>query len=451
MRRASFALCIAMLTLVGCGDDPVVDAGGDSGIDGGTVDGDGGGEDGGGETDAQPAMACEADEDCDDGDDCSGDETCVEGFCSAGTALADGTTCDVDADAATRDLCVDGACGAASCGDGYVDDTTGEECDDANGVRGDGCDDCRFTCEVDAECDDGQECNGEETCSAEHVCIEGTDLGEDAECASGTGTCQGGTCLADSCAVAADCDDANVCNGLETCGGATVGCMPGTALDCDDENDCTADSCDPVAGCQHTPIDADLDGHSPASIGECGTDCDDTDPTVNDDATEICGDSTDNDCDGETDEVGSTTWYADCDGDSFAATGARTLTSCVRPGAGLSMCTTGGGWTARMPATGAADCNDANATVRPNQTVHQSIAIAGAAAGADFDYDCDGTEERRDTTRGSCSGILGGCTTTEGWENAATPECGASADFVTGCTGGIGCSVETEERTQTCL
>jgi cysteine-rich repeat protein len=44
------------------------------------------------------------------------------------------------------------------------------------------------------------------------------------------------------------CPDSTVCNGDETCDGAGT-CLPGTPLTCDDNNLCTQDSCDPIAGC----------------------------------------------------------------------------------------------------------------------------------------------------------------------------------------------------------
>ena len=49
------------------------------------------------------------------------------------------------------------------------------------------------------------------------------------------------------CYVAVDCDDGNVCNGVETCDPAT-GCSQCTAV-CDDDNACTDDTCDPATGC----------------------------------------------------------------------------------------------------------------------------------------------------------------------------------------------------------
>ena len=50
----------------------------------------------------------------------------------------------------------------------------------------------------------------------------------------------------------ANCDDADVCNGTESCSDSG-GCQHGEFLECDDGNVCTADSCDPTSGCQNTP------------------------------------------------------------------------------------------------------------------------------------------------------------------------------------------------------
>jgi FtsP/CotA-like multicopper oxidase with cupredoxin domain len=56
----------------------------------------------------------------------------------------------------------------------------------------------------------------------------------------------------DWCTADGNCDDGDVCNGGETCAGGGE-CAAGTPLDCDDGKACTIDSCDPVAGCVHTP------------------------------------------------------------------------------------------------------------------------------------------------------------------------------------------------------
>jgi cysteine-rich repeat protein len=85
--------------------------------------------------------------------------------------LSDGTGCG----SMSGFICVNESCSESSCRDGYVDDALDEECDDGNTDSNDGCElDCTFTCEADADCDDGNPCNGEESCdTGDHVCLAG--------------------------------------------------------------------------------------------------------------------------------------------------------------------------------------------------------------------------------------------------------------------------------------
>jgi cysteine-rich repeat protein len=101
---------------------------------------------------------------CDDGNPCTGNDTCTAGICQ-GTP-ADGQACD-DGNPCTDDVCAAGACegtpadgracddgdgctgedtcsaggciGAPVCGNGTLDASCGEECDDGNAVGADGC------------------------------------------------------------------------------------------------------------------------------------------------------------------------------------------------------------------------------------------------------------------------------------------------------------------------
>jgi hypothetical protein len=91
---------------------------------------------------------------------------------------------------------------------------------------------------------------------------------------------------------AVDCSDGDLCNGIETCQNGT--CLPGTPVDCDDQNPCTADSCDPQTGlCSHTPLadgtpcpDADLcNGTETCVAGQCTAvpvTCNDNNPCTTD-------------------------------------------------------------------------------------------------------------------------------------------------------------------------
>ncbi len=104
-------------------------------------------------------------------------------------------------------------------------------------------------------------------------------------------------------------------------------------------------------------VDADLDGYGSATTLEAcgvtagvsgdGSDCDDTDPSIFVGAQEIC-DTKDNDCDGEIDEEGTTTYFIDADGDGHGD-----------PGSPIEAC----------DATGLSilddDCDDADASTYP--------------------------------------------------------------------------------------
>ena len=64
--------------------------------------------------------------------------------------------------------------------------------------------------------------------------------------------CLGGVCVVLApAATGTQCDDGSVCTPLDQC---ADGACVGELIDCADENPCTADSCDPVAGCLNAPL-----------------------------------------------------------------------------------------------------------------------------------------------------------------------------------------------------
>lgn len=202
---------------------------------------------------------------CQDGDSCSGPDTCDQvGVCNGGPAVVDGTPCD------------DGlfCTGVESCENGRCTSSDGDPC------PGTACNVCQEDTDscfnpAGSSCADGSGCVTGGTCDGAGTCTGGT-FADGAPCDDGlycNGTddsCQGGTCsvhtgspcvgsdgdancqescdeATDSCnapdAEGSSCDDTLFCNGDadECVDGACVG--SGTAA-CDDGNSCTEDSCD---------------------------------------------------------------------------------------------------------------------------------------------------------------------------------------------------------------
>ena len=130
-------------------------------------------------------------------------------------------------------------------------------------------------------------------------------------------------------------------------------------------------------------VEADYD-----SEGEILVDCDDSEPTVNPGAEEIC-DEMDNDCDEEIDEEGTgTTSYYDFDADGYGDD-AVTSTECAAPEDYVEM----GG-----------DCDDDNAAVNPGATEVCDF--------MDVDEDCDEMADDADT--GGASGTMAWYTDADG-------------------------------------
>lgn len=140
------------------------------------------------------------------------------------------------------------------------------------------------------------------------------------------------------------CTNGLVCDGEEIC--TITGCLSGFPLVCDDEDACTTNVCDDVLGCVFPIRDADGDNSGDLACG--GTDCDDTNTTINPAATEVCNTADDN-CDGNIDE-GVTSTCGDCDptcvlsvvteGSGFDAAGEATSVAWDDEAGGVALSTT---------------------------------------------------------------------------------------------------------------
>ncbi|MFS8067801.1 MAG: hypothetical protein ACMG6S_15670, partial [Byssovorax sp.] len=134
-------------------------------------------------------------------------------------------------------------------------------------------------------CSDGNACTQFDTCQS-GVCISGSAVVVD----------DSNPCTIDQCDPAAgvthvpspigsSCANSSLCDGVETCDGSGS-CVAGTAVDTDDGDLCTTDSCDPVLGALHAPTFLDdgvattIDRCDPATGIISHTTCAPLDPTV---------------------------------------------------------------------------------------------------------------------------------------------------------------------------
>jgi hypothetical protein len=131
--------------------------------------------------------------------------------------------------------------------------------------------------------------------------------------------------------------------------------------------------------------------------------------------TEVC-DFIDNDCDDEVDEGAQTFFYEDKDGDGYGDPDAFVL-ACQGPGY----------------VTNNLDCYDLNELANIDQRGFFDVDRGDGS----FDYDCNGTDERRWETNGVCSSNPPFCyLQVEGWEEGtAIPACGEIGDLIFDCIG----------------
>lgn len=267
-----FFFLVTCAALAGCGltldYDPRPD-GGPPGIDSGGLGGDAGRADAG---DSGP-QRCFGPSDCGaDGDPCNGVERCD---LKTGACVVDPAVTCPPGDACSTSTCVPGV-GCASAPTACPDDgfeCTVEACDPSDGgcsssPNDSACGTPRARCFA-MQCDPNRGCVEVDLC---------TEISTDGRCEASTGICNFNSCLA-SCAPIGPCSIDAFCEGmacrqvLQTVGHAcqTDACNAGTCdeegrcmtapVDCNDNNPCTIDRCDPALGCVRTP-----------RIGACDTD-----------------------------------------------------------------------------------------------------------------------------------------------------------------------------------
>jgi len=238
------AIGVVMLAtwLIGCGgnstDKPPADAGGvcGDGVVNSGEDCDDGAANGTTGCTATCTFAC-----VDPAIDCAAAPTCQVATCGtdhvcAFIAETNGTSC------GAGQVCKDGACiSDGTCGNGIVDGI--EDCDFGGGSNGPntGCkEDCTFSCADQAACDDANPCNGAETCDAITV---GGQMGK--KCSPGTGLANGTSCGA-----------ADICINQACTPGICGDSYTTTPEECDDANVTMGDGCE--NNCKYTCLSTDV-------------------------------------------------------------------------------------------------------------------------------------------------------------------------------------------------
>ncbi len=224
--------------------------------------------------------------------DCSG-KTCGDDGCGGSCgACGSGTLC------IAGQCKIIGACDDALCNGHGKCNMAGDACVCQPSYAGAFCDACAADligypscvppCADVTQCDDGSACTLD-ICSPISGCLHIAISCDD-----------GNLCTSDACApatgcsylpsAATSCEDDDACTGTGTCSGSA--CVGGSAINCDDGNACSVDSCDVKLGCIHANTDAPCDdGNACSSVSACvnlactslgGVNCDDGNPCTQD-------------------------------------------------------------------------------------------------------------------------------------------------------------------------
>ncbi len=199
-------------------------------------------------------------EECDDGNTVNGD------CCTADCQLEpSGSACASDGEDCTADECD----GAGTCTHPLL--SAGTPCRTSNGIcdPAEECDGATPSCPIDQKssgvcrpmagaCDIAESCDGvSDDCPTDAFEPSSTVCRPDTGACDVVDLCTGGAaaCPADAKEPnGTPCSDGTVCTQTDSCQSGT--CTGSNPLDCNDNNGCTADSCDPLDGCQNdaTPL-----------------------------------------------------------------------------------------------------------------------------------------------------------------------------------------------------
>ena len=181
-----------------------------------------------------------------------------------------------------------------------------EDCNDGNFCTQNFCD---FGLCIIIPTHDGTACDDNNVCTLSDICIGGECIGgaylncnDNNQCTEDSCNTEFG-CLYSEVPLGQSCDDGNVCTENNVCSNGV--CTEGNLLTCEDGNICTAELCDSELGCASIPVPDNTPTGNNCGIGACWVEasclagqetCTPLEPL-----TEIC-DGVDNDCDGSVDD-----------------------------------------------------------------------------------------------------------------------------------------------------
>lgn len=213
---------------------------------------------------------------CTDKKQCTKDTCDPFKGCQFEAAILDGTACNDGNNCTEGETCFGG------------------DCDNSASIK-------KCQCMADAECqdfEDGDLCNGTLTCQAGYCAVDVLTVVIDSatglqcspkldnDCQTNTCDPKLGKCAQKFAVVGTACSDGDACTGGGKC---LDGKCAGSALNCDDDNACTNDSCTSNLGCVHTNNANACDdgdgctGPDSCKSGSCGGA-----PALNPDGTAVC-------------------------------------------------------------------------------------------------------------------------------------------------------------------
>ena len=211
---------------------------------------------------------------CDDGNLCTTGDSCQAGSCTASGALNcdDGNACTTGtctptsgcAQLANTATCTDGnGCTAGDhCTGGQCVPTALVSCDDGNPCTADSCNPGDGSCTHNGAILNGAGCSDGNLCTPSDACLAGVCVGSGALNCDDSNPCTDDSCVsASGCAHtpnSAPCSDGNACTTGDHCGGGS--CLYGAVVNCNDGNPCTNDSCNLATGACAYTADASLNG-----------------------------------------------------------------------------------------------------------------------------------------------------------------------------------------------